>query len=303
MAREGAAILARQDAAQLNTPDWLWQRWVSNYGEATARAIAMAHLDIPPLDVTLRSPADTLPERPDAECLATGRVRLKDAGRIEALPGFEAGRWWVQDFAATLPALLLGDVADKRVIDLCAAPGGKTLQLASSGARVTAVDVASDRLALIRENLARVNVEADLVEADAREWRPSEPAPFVLLDAPCIATGTIRRHPDLPWIKSAADLTISEPLQSELLDAAAELTAPGGTLVYAVCSLEPEEGPEQVDAFLRRRTDFTRAPIAPEDVFDKAFVAPSGDLRTLPSFWNDKGGMDGFYAARLRRSR
>jgi 16S rRNA (cytosine967-C5)-methyltransferase len=302
VAREGAAILARQDAAQLNTPDWLWTRWVSAYGEANARAIAMAHLVIPPLDVTLRSPADTLPERPDAERLAPGRVRLKDAGRIEALPGFEAGRWWVQDFAATLPALLLGDVAGKRVVDLCAAPGGKTLQLASAGAHVTAVDVAPDRLALIRENLARVNVEAELVEADAREWRPSEPAPLVLLDAPCVATGTIRRHPDLPWIKSAADLTISEPLQSELLDAAADLTAPGGALVYAVCSLEPEEGPEQVESFLRRRSDFARAPIAPEDVFDKAFVTESGDLRTLPSFWSDKGGMDGFYAARLRRS-
>ena len=302
VAREGAAILARQDAGVLNTPDWLWKRWVSTYGEPTARAIAMAHLAIPPLDLTLKSPADMLPERPDAAHLAPGRLRLNDTGRIEALPGFEAGRWWVQDLAASLPAMLLGDVAGKRVIDLCAAPGGKTLQLASAGACVTAVDIAPSRLALIRQNLARVNLEAELVEADAREWRPSGLAPFVLLDAPCIATGTIRRHPDLPWIKSAADLTISDPLQSELLDAAAEMTAPGGTLVYAVCSLEPEEGPEQADLFLRRRTDFVRAPIAPEDVFDKTFVTPNGDLRTLPSFWSDKGGMDGFYAARLRRA-
>ena len=302
VAREGATILAQQDAARLNTPDWLWKRWVSTYGEPTARAIAMAHLAIPPLDVTLRSPTDAWPERPDAERLAPGHLRLKDAGRIEALPGFEAGRWWVQDFAASLPAMLLGDVAGQRVIDLCAAPGGKTLQLAAAGALVTAVDIAPDRLALIRENLARVNVEAELVEADAREWRPSEPAPFVLLDAPCIATGTIRRHPDLPWLKSAADLTLSESLQSELLDAAAELTAPGGMLVYAVCSLEPEEGPEQAASFLRRRTDFVRAPIAPDEMFDKAFVTSDGDLRTLPSFWSDKGGMDGFYAVRLRRS-
>ena len=302
VAQEGAAILARQDAAQLNTPDWLWTRWVSTYGEATARAIATAHLAIPPLDVTLRSPADALPERPDAERLAPGRLRLKDAGRIEALPGFETGRWWVQDFAASLPAMLFGDVTGKRVIDLCAAPGGKTLQLASAGARVTAIDLAPDRLQLIAENLRRVNVEAELVEADARLWRASEPAPFVLLDAPCIATGTIRRHPDLPWIKSADDLTISESLQSELFDAAADLTAPGGTLVYAVCSLELEEGPEQAEAFLRRRTDFARAPIAPGEVFDKSFVTPDGDLRTLPSFWGDKAGMDGFYAVRLVRS-
>jgi 16S rRNA (cytosine967-C5)-methyltransferase len=301
VAQEGAPIIAKQDEAQLNTPDWLWQRWVSNYGEAVARGIASAHLAIPPLDITLKSPADTLPERPDAERLAPGRIRLKDAGRIETLPGFDAGRWWVQDLAASLPATLLGDANGRRVIDLCAAPGGKTLQLACAGARVTAVDVAPDRLALIKENLARVNVEAELIEADAREWQPSEPAPFVLLDAPCIATGTIRRHPDLPWIKSAADLTISESLQSELLDAAGDLTAPGGTLVYAVCSLEPEEGPEQVTSFLRRRTDFSRLPIAAAEVFDDAFVTREGDLRTLPSFWGERGGMDGFYAARLKR--
>jgi 16S rRNA (cytosine967-C5)-methyltransferase len=302
VAQEGAAVLAKQDAARLNTPDWLWARWVSTYGETNARAIAMAHLAVPPLDLSMKSPADVLPERPDSERLAPGRLRLKDAGRIEALPGFEAGRWWVQDFAASLPATLFGDVAGKRVIDLCAAPGGKALQLASHGAHVTAVDVAPDRLAMIGENLARVNLQAELVEADAREWRPSEPAPFVLLDAPCIATGTIRRHPDLPWIKSAADLTMSDLLQSDLLDAAADLTAPGGTLVYAVCSLEPEEGPEQAEAFLRRRTDFSRMPIASGELVDPTFVAADGDLRTLPSFWSERGGMDGFYAARLRRS-
>jgi 16S rRNA (cytosine967-C5)-methyltransferase len=302
VAQEGAAIIARQDAAALNTPDWLWQRWVSNYGEKDARAIAAAHLTVPPLDITLRFPAGSLPERPDAEHLARGRIRLKDAGRIEALPGFDEGRWWVQDFAASLPATLLRDVAGKRVIDLCAAPGGKTLQLASSGARVTAVDIAAERLALIRANLERVKVSAELVQADARDWHGAESAPFVLLDAPCLATGTIRRHPDLPWIKSRADLTIAESLQSELFDAAAALTAPGGTLVYAVCSLEPEEGVEQVDSFLRRRMDFTRVPVGAEEVLDAVFVTSKGDLQTLPSFWADRGGMDGFYAARLRRA-
>lgn len=299
VAQEGAAVIARQDAAALNTPDWLWRRWLATYGEATARAIADAHLAVPPLDVTLKTLDDS--SFSDAMHLAPGRLRLKDAGRIEALPGFGDGRWWVQDFAASLPALLLGDVAGKRVIDLCSAPGGKTMQLASLGARVTAVDAAADRLALIRENLARVNLSADLVEADARDWQPDEPAPFVLLDAPCVATGTIRRHPELPWIKSAADLTISESLQSELLDAAASLTAPGGVLVYAVCSLEPEEGPEQIAAFLRGRTDFARDPIAPSEIADPVFLTPDGDLRTLPSFWAERGGMDGFYAARLRK--
>ncbi len=302
VAHEGPAIIARQDAAVLNTPDWLWRRWVAHYGEPAARDIAAAHLAVPPLDLMLKSRDDLLPERPDAERLGPGRLRLKDAGRIEALPGFDEGRWWIQDFAATLPAALFGDVEGKRVIDLCAAPGGKTLQLASAGARVTAIDVVSERLALIRENLARVNLSAELIEVDARDWQPDEPAPFVLLDAPCVATGTIRRHPDLPWIKSATDLQISESLQSELLDSAAALTAPGGMLVYAVCSLEPEEGPEQIAAFLRERADFARDPIAPDDIVDAGFLTPEGDLRTLPSHLTDRGGMDGFYAARLRRT-
>ena len=302
VAQEGAAAIARQDAAVLNTPDWLWRRWVAHYGEPSARDIAAAHLAIPPLDLVLKAPDDALPEMPDADRLAPGRVRLKEAGRIEALPGFAQGRWWVQDFAASLPATLLGDVAGKRVIDLCAAPGGKTMQLAASGAHVTAVDLASERLALIGENLARVNLSAELIEADARDWQPEEPAPFVLLDAPCIATGTIRRHPDLPWSKSAADVPIAESLQSELLDAAASLTAPGGTLVYAVCSLEPEEGPEQIDAFLDRARDFERVPIMPGEMLDPAFVTAEGDLRTLPYYWSSRGGMDGFYAARLRRA-
>ena len=313
IAREGASITAKQDETVLNTPDWLWARWVESYGESTARAIAAAHLEIPPLDLTFKGPLplppparggeapyDPYTEFQNAEMLAPGRLRLKDAGRIEELPGYQEGRWWVQDFAASLPMRLLGDVAGKRVIDLCAAPGGKTAQLAAQGGLVTAVDVAPDRLALVRENLERLHLSAELVTADARDWRPEETAPFVLLDAPCMATGTIRRHPDLPWLKTAADLQITESLQSELLDAAAEMTAPLGTLVYAVCSLEPEEAELQVEAFLRRNKDFVRVPITVADVLEPQFVSAKGDLTTLPCFWPGKGGMDGFYAARLR---
>ena len=300
VAKEGEAAIVAQDAGVLNTPDWLWPRWVANYGEETARTIAAAHLPVPPLDLTLRSPDDPSPDL-IGEWLAPGRLRLKDAGRIEELPGFHEGRWWVQDFAATLPARLLGDVGGKSVIDLCAAPGGKTAQLAAAGANVTAVDLSSDRLAVIGENLARLKLTAELVAADARDWRPPAPAALVLLDAPCTSTGTIRRHPDLPWLKTAADLSICENLQRELLDAAAEMTAEGGTLVYAVCSLEPEEGEEQIAAFLRRRSDFARVPVAAEQVFDAQFVSRAGDLKTLPFYWDERGGMDGFYAARLRR--
>ena len=301
VAREGAGILAGQDAVALDTPDWLWPRWVAHYGEETARAIAQAHLSVPPLDLAFKSPDDPYTDLLGAVRLAPGRVRLMDAGRIEELAGFHEGRWWVQDFAASLPARLLGAVAGRRVIDLCAAPGGKTAQLAAAGAHVTAVDLSPERLSLTRENLARLDLTAELVAADVRDWRPDEPAPLVLLDGPCTATGTIRRHPDLPWLKSAADLNICEALQGELLDAAAGMTAPGGTLVYAVCSLEPEEGEEQIGAFLRRRTEFSRAPVSPDEVFDAAFISRQGDLKTLPCYWSDKGGMDGFYAARLRR--
>ena len=283
VAKEGETMLAAQDAAVLNTPDWLWPRWVANFGEETARGIAAAHLPIPPLDLKLKSPDDPSTDLV-GERLAPGRLRLNDAGRIEELPGFHEGRWWVQDFAATLPARLLGDVVGKTVIDLCAAPGGKTAQLAAAGATVTAIDVSSDRLAVIGENLARLRLAAELIAADARDWRPPAPAPLVLLDAPCMSTGTIRRHPDLPWLKTAADLSICENLQRELFDAAAEMTAEGGILVYAVCSLEPEEGEEQVTAFLRRRSDFARIPIAPEEVFDAAPVPLAGDLKTPPFY-------------------
>jgi 16S rRNA (cytosine967-C5)-methyltransferase len=301
VAREGAHLAADQDAAALNTPDWLWPRWVSHYGEETARAIAAGHLVIPPLDLTLKAPDDPYTDIEGAKPLATGRLRLNHAGRIEDIAGFAQGRWWVQDFAASLPVRLLGDVAGNPVIDLCAAPGGKTAQLASQGALVTALDISADRLQLVRENLERLKLKAELVVGDVRDWHPRAPAPFVFLDAPCTATGTIRRHPDLPWSKGAADLNACEALQSELLDAAAAMIADGGTLVYAVCSLEPEEGEDQIASFLRRRTDFARVPIAPEEVFDAAFISKDGDLKTLPSFWADKGGMDGFYAARLKR--
>jgi 16S rRNA (cytosine967-C5)-methyltransferase len=302
IAREGANVVAQQDAEQLNTPDWLWRRWVETYGETTARAIAAAHLEVPPLDLTLKSRNDPHTELSGALALAPGRIRLGHAGRVDDLPGFVQGRWWVQDFAASLPAELLGPLAGKRAIDLCAAPGGKTAQLAAAGAEVTAVDVSAERLGRVRENLERLDLKAEVIAADARDWRPQAPAPLVLLDAPCMATGTIRRHPDLPWLKTAADLAVAQTLQRELLETAAEMTAPGGTLVYAVCSLEPEEGPEQVAAFLRRRSEFSRAPISASGVFDAQFVSREGDLQTLPCHWPERGGMDGFYAARLIRS-
>ncbi|MBW8708482.1 MAG: RsmB/NOP family class I SAM-dependent RNA methyltransferase, partial [Alphaproteobacteria bacterium] len=198
-----------------------------------------------------------------------------------------------------LPALLLGGVAGQSVIDLCAAPGGKTLQRAARGEKVTSVEIDPARAERIRENLARTKLRAEVVLADARDFEGS--APFVLIDAPCTATGTIRRHPDLPWIKGAADVTVSAGAAYEILESGARLVAPGGTLVFAVCSLEREEGEEQISAFLSGHPEFSRLPIAASEVFDHAdWITPDGDLRTLPCYL--PGGMDGFYAARLKRA-
>jgi len=292
IAREGAEAVAAQDAARLNTPDWLWTRWSAAYGEARTRAIALAHLHQAPLDLVWKTP----PAEP-----LFGNVQRMEPERVETLAGFAEGEFWVQDAAATLPAHLLADVRGRRVIDLCAAPGGKTAQLAARGALVTAVEREPARMARLKENLARLKLDATLVEADMRD-ADVEPAPFVLLDAPCTATGTIRRHPELPWIKSASDVTLVAGMSAELLDRAAELTAPGGLLVFAVCSLEPEEGPEQVAQFLEARPEFAREPLAASDVFGHAeFIDANGDLRTLPCHLAEQGGMDGFYAARLRR--
>jgi 16S rRNA (cytosine967-C5)-methyltransferase len=299
VSREGEALSAAQDAAQLNTPDWLWGRWCETYGEEVARQIAVAHLATPPLDIHAKANASTVPE---GVPLPGGMVRLRDFGRIEDLPGYADGAWWVQDFAASLAVRLLGDVTGKAVIDLCAAPGGKCAQLAASGARVVAVERDAARLQRLNENIARLRLDAELVDADVRDFSPRERAPLVLLDAPCSATGTIRRHPDLPWIKNAADVNTCADAAAELLDAAAEMVADDGVLVFAVCSLEREEGPEQVGSFLARRADFRREAISPDDIFGMADLIRDGDLRTLPCHLGEQGGMDGFYAARLRRS-
>lgn len=309
IAREGKEALAAQgDAAWLNTPDWLREGWTEHYGEPRARAIAAAHLAEPPLDLNLRDPAtqSDYAAALDATPLPFGGLRRKGGGAIATLPGFAEGAWWVQDFATSLPARLLGDVTGVRVLDLCAAPGGKTAQLCAAGAEVTALDRAAGRLARLRDNLTRLGLAAETVTADATEWRPAQLFTHILLDAPCSATGTIRRHPDIPWRKNREDIATLIKLQDRLLAAAAEMLAPEGVLVYCTCSLEPQEGEERIANFLASRPDFTRRPLTAAefsgfDTIEQA-ITPSGDLRTLPCLWPDRGGMDGFYAARLSRS-
>ncbi len=300
VAREGEALLTAQ-APGADLPAWLFTRWRAAYGEA-ADALARALANEPPRDLTVRADAAGWAARLGGMVTPTGSVRLlPGAGAVAALDGYEAGEWWVQDAAAALPARLLGDVRGRAVLDLCAAPGGKTMQLAAAGARVTALDISASRLARLGRNLARARLTAELVCADALTW--SAPAPFdaVLLDAPCTATGTIRRHPDLPWLRRPTDIPKLADLQQRLLARAGDFVKPGGVLVYAVCSLEPEEG-EAVIAVALASGAWRRAPIQAGEVAGAGqFITPAGDLRTLPSHWPEIGGLDGFYAARLVR--
>ncbi len=304
--REGETLSVSQDAARLNTPDWLWHAWAKSFGEDQARSIAQAHLVEPPLDLTLKSAgaSDELAEILDADELLEASLRRAGGGRIEDLQGYRDGAWWVQDAAAALPARLLlsalGDPTDADIIDLCAAPGGKTAQLAAAGARVIAVDRSKKRLVRVRENLDRLGLTADIVAADAAVWRPETPADAVLLDAPCTATGTLRRHPDAAYLKSPDDVTRMAELQARLATAARDMLKPGGILVYCTCSLQAEEGEDQADRLVGQ--GFERLPVSPDEIGGlEGAVTPEGDLRTLPSFLAEKGGMDGFFAARFRR--
>ncbi|MBM3649270.1 MAG: RsmB/NOP family class I SAM-dependent RNA methyltransferase [Alphaproteobacteria bacterium] len=302
VARDGAALLGDRDPARLNTPQWLWQSWAESYGEATTRAIAAAHLIEAPLDLTPRADAMFWAGRLAGELLATGTIRRAAGGTIAELPGFAEGVWWVQDAAAALPTRLLGDVAGKHVADLCAAPGGKTLQLAAAGAEVTAVDISARRMVRLGENLARAGLTAKLVTADAGKWQTDQTFDAILLDAPCSGTGTLRRHPDIAWLKDEEDVGRLTLTQDRLLVRAADLLKPGGTLVYAVCSLQDDEGPARVAALLGRDKRLARVAVRPEELPGLAeAITPAGDVRTLPSMWAERGGLDGFYIARLSR--
>lgn len=328
VARDGGEILAALPPGA-DLPLWLYTRWRAAYGEAASR-IAQALLQEPPLDISVKSDPESWAQKLDGTVTPTGSVRLTPSLRgegagggamrnadnfartgsaqtssdtllsrgVASLPGFSEGAWWVQDAAAALPMRLLGDVAGKRVLDLCAAPGGKTLQLAAAGAEVAAVDKSEARLKRLRENLARTKLEAEVICADALDFR-AEPFDAVLLDAPCTSTGTLRRHPDVAWLRRPSDIRSLADLQSKLIAAAAKLLKPGAPLVYAVCSLEPEEGPAVVAEALR--AGWRRDPIRAGEI-PSAFDTSDGDMRTHPGHWPEIGGLDGFYAARLVRA-
>jgi 16S rRNA (cytosine967-C5)-methyltransferase len=300
--RERDEILAGADPLA-DVPKWLAQRWIATYGRETAIAIAAEHRQEASLDITVVSDSEIWAERLDARLLPTGSLRLASRAAVTELPGFEEGKWWVQDAAAAIPARLLGVKPGERVADLCAAPGGKTAQLAAAGAQVVAVDRSAKRLERVRENLGRLGLEADIRAIDALNMADEERFDAILLDAPCSSTGTLRRHPDVAWTKTQGDIVKLADLQLRLLDKAASMLAPGGRLVFCTCSLEPEEGELQAQAFLARHPDFARVPIRAEEIGGlDGFVTQDGDFRSLPHLGRAsamEGGLDGFFAARF----
>ena len=303
IARDRQAILAASDPLDDDTPPWLAARWRAAYGETAPHAIAAAHRCEPTLDVSVKSDAPGWARRLGGVVLPTGSVRLDTRKPVAELDGYLEGEWWVQDAAAALPARLIGAKAGTRVVDLCAAPGGKAAEVAVAGAAVTTVDRSAERLKLLAANFERLGLQSEIVVADALSF-DAEPFDAVLLDAPCTATGTIRRHPDVAWTKRPSDLASLVKIQAQLLDKAIALTRPGGRIVYCVCSLEPEEGEAQIASVLRRNPDVRRLPVAPEEIGGLSeCVTPLGDLRTMPChLWGEdprRSGLDGFFAARL----
>ena len=279
-------------------------RWADLWGDAMPPAAAQAYAMRPPVDLSLRDPAETArwAEALGGESFAPGHVRLPGHDAVPTLPGFEEGAWWVQDIAASCPARLLGPGEGRAGLDLCAAPGGKTMQLAAAGWQVTAVDQSKKRLERLSANLARTSLKAAIVQADLRQWEPAEAVDAILLDAPCSATGIYRRHPDVLHRIGQRQIEELAALQAELLDRAAQWLRPGGTLIYATCSLEKAEGEEQIERFLQSRPEYRIKPVEAAELPLGVAPSPEGWLRTLPDTLAEKGGADGFFIARLARA-
>ncbi len=308
IAAEGKNWTTRQDIARLNTPEWLLKMWIEDFGLKNAIDIATANLQEAPLDISLKRAVtqETMSEALGATILPTGSLRLHGSKMVQDLPGFNDGMWWVQDAAAAIPVKLFGDEIDgQTVIDLCAAPGGKTAQLASMGANVIAIDRSAKRLQRLQDNMRRLRLD-DKVKidvADAAVWKTREKVPYILLDAPCSATGTVRRNPDVIWMKTPNDIESLIELQAHLLENAVQMLAPGGMLIYCTCSLQKCEGEYQIERILEQHHDLSRESIHVHELGGLSeIITPRGDIRILPSHMANIGGMDGFFVSRLRKS-
>lgn len=305
VARERDALASGGADPFVDTPAWLAARWRKTWGDEVAAEIAAMHRKEPTLDLTVRSDPEAWAERLGGIVLPTGSVRLTTHVPVTELEGYDAGEWWVQDAAAALPARILAPRSGERVIDLCAAPGGKAAQLAAAGAQVVALDRSAERLRRLSENFERLRLPVEISVGDALTY---EAGPFdaVLLDAPCSATGTIRRHPDVAWVKRASDIASLAAVQAKMLDRACAMLKPGGRIVYCTCSMEPEEGPAQIAALLRRNPDVQRVRISADEIGGMSeCVTADGDIRTLPCHLPNAearlAGLDGFFIARLQR--
>ncbi|MGB0720454.1 MAG: RsmB/NOP family class I SAM-dependent RNA methyltransferase, partial [Bdellovibrionales bacterium] len=304
--RSGPVWLSKQDEGRLNTPEWLLKSWIEDYGLGTAAEIAKANLSEAPLDITIKNESDRNHYSSifKATQLLTGTLRKTTGGRVQDLEGFAEGAWWVQDASAAIPAKLFGDLTGRSVVDLCAAPGGKSVQLAAMGADVIAIDRSVNRLKRLEENAERLGFRdrIDILAEDAAVWKPPAPVPYILLDAPCSATGTVRRHPDAPHLKAPGDIARLCDLQARILANAFDMLMVGGVLVYCTCSLQKDEGERQIMAFLTRTPNAARLPVLAEELngYDES-LTPDGDLRILPFHQAALGGMDGFYIARITK--
>ncbi|NNE80440.1 MAG: methyltransferase domain-containing protein [Silicimonas sp.] len=283
-------------------PKWLRKRFSKDWGKEAVAEMEAVYAANPPLDLTLKNAEDAAAwaKTLDADLRPDGGLRLKTFGQVSQLPGYSDGAWWVQDAGASVAARLLHPAPGERVLDLCAAPGGKALQLAAAGAEVTALDVSKDRMKRVAENSARTGLAAELITADALEWTPPAPFGAILLDAPCSASGTLRRHPDLAHARDGSGIDALVDLQAKLLDRAVDWLAPDGRLVYCTCSLFPEEGENQIGAALARHPHLSLSrPEAPW--IDPKWCATEGGLRLRPDHWAEIGGIDGFFVAMLEK--
>lgn len=307
MAREMTRVLPELEATIVNAPLWFAERLRAAYGDQ-ATAILKAHSTEPAIDLTIKSDPQRWAERLGGVVLPTGSVRVAQIdGPIARLPGFAEGQWWVQDAAASIPARLLGAVQNRRIADLCAAPGGKTAQLAAAGAVVTAVDLSKNRLKRLTQNMDRLQLEVGIQQADILKWTVDTPFDGILLDAPCSSTGTVRRHPDIPWTKSPHDIEKLADLQEQMLMKAVTLVKPGGRVVFSNCSLDPREGEEVTARVLDALPQLARHPVDPKDWpgLEQAVTA-DGEIRTTPAMLPDDNprltGLDGFFASVLVRA-